>query len=236
MPRSITRLILELTPIWLRRSVGTGFSRLTRTKRAIHESPLRNAHALYKIAIAFLLFGTASVLCKAGGASDSARANSDSAEAQSNRAKAQSDSGRVKSDSAKVKSKLSKFSRTATAMRDGITLTLTLEDSVISVAKRLKGTLVAVNTTKQFRTLRFTSTCQLGYTLRKGNKVVLQYPGTCGAALSQLDLKAGESHTYPIDAEFKDYKGKQLVKDTYSLYAYLLDGNSPALTTTIKVK
>jgi hypothetical protein len=70
----------------------------------------------------------------------------------------------------------------------------------------------------------------------QNNTVVILYPTAFRPALSSFRLQPNESKTFLVRTEFRDQNGQLLNPGTYTLSAYLLDGEYPKVNKTITIR
>jgi len=101
----------------------------------------------------------------------------------------------------------------------------------------LTGEFIVTNQSESEKVFTFLNLQQHGFTLTdQNNTVVILYPTGFHPALTSFRLQPNESKTYPIRTEFRDQNGQLLDPGTYTLSAYLLDGEYPKVSTTIKIR
>lgn len=120
---------------------------------------------------------------------------------------------------------------------DQIVYKLDVPKTEFELADTLTGEFIVTNQTESEKVFNFLNLQQHGFTLTdQNNTVVILYPTGFSPMLSSFRLQPNESKTYPIRTEFRDHNGQLLNPGTYTLSAYLLDGEYPKVSTTIKIR
>ena len=84
---------------------------------------------------------------------------------------------------------------------------------------------------------RFPSGCQYGFTVIKNQDTLFDSREKvgCTAAITLLKIKPGQTKVFRIPFELLD-NNKKLKKGVYKLNAFLLEGHTPAISTSFKVE
>ncbi|MDX1638904.1 MAG: BsuPI-related putative proteinase inhibitor [Balneolaceae bacterium] len=118
-------------------------------------------------------------------------------------------------------------------------LVLNLEKQEVGHLSQLEAQFSVKNISGGPISYRFSSGCQHGFTIEKGNELVFdsRMAYGCTQALTELNLEPGESKTYSILLEsISDDEFKTNDAGIYQLNAFLLEGYSPEVSTSFTLK
>lgn len=120
---------------------------------------------------------------------------------------------------------------------DQIAYKLIIPRTEFDVTDTLTGDFIVTNESSSEKVFNFLNLQQHGFTLiNQNNTVVIVRPTGFRPALSSFQLQTNESKTFSIRTEFRDQNGQLLNPGTYTLTAYLLDGEYPKVSKTIKIR
>jgi hypothetical protein len=125
----------------------------------------------------------------------------------------------------------------ATLIQDKMEYRLSVQKSIFLLTDTLHGTYTVTNRTGAVKQFFFANMQQWGYRLTDvhGN-MPLFYPNLVSPATSTMELQDGESREFVLVFRFKNFNSEYINRRGYTLAAYLLDNNSPAVTVTITVE
>lgn len=117
---------------------------------------------------------------------------------------------------------------------DRINFHLSLDKKEYELPDTLKIKFTITNFSGASKTFHFSSSCHLGFRIMLSDDSVIQYPEACLAVLTSLTISSGTSKEINIDYLLERFRG--LIPGTeYKIEAFLLDNNSPVLSTVIKL-
>lgn len=124
-----------------------------------------------------------------------------------------------------------------TISHEGMEYRLTLPKNRYLLTDTISGSYTVTNRTGTVKTFFFANIQQFGFRLTDlHGKTPLFSPAIVSPATSSLELPAGETKEFVLNAVFKDFNGTYINRQEYTLAAYLLDNNSPAAAVSITVE
>ncbi|MCH2451524.1 MAG: BsuPI-related putative proteinase inhibitor [Gracilimonas sp.] len=127
------------------------------------------------------------------------------------------------------------FLSAGSGTNDAMKLKVTADN--IEVMQHIEADFTFTNVTNKRVEYGFPSSCQHGFKVKNGDKVLFnsQYEYGCLAVLTSFELAPGESKTFKIDlSNGGDYE--YLESGTYTLEAFLLNEDSDTVSTNFEVE
>jgi hypothetical protein len=118
---------------------------------------------------------------------------------------------------------------------EDVQLNLKLDQQTYSVSDTLKGTFVVTNFSPNTVTFKFSSSCQYGLKIKSGNTVFREMPEICATVLTRLTLRSGQSEVYKFELILVDKEYNNLLQGDYEVEAFLLNGNSSAVSKSFTI-
>lgn len=116
---------------------------------------------------------------------------------------------------------------------DGISFQLVTDSKEYNLPDTLNIKIVIANHSGRAKTFNFNSSCHLGFRLMIDDNPIINFPQACLAVLTSLTIIADETKEvrvlYPMDR----FRGL-ISGNGYQLEVFLMDNNSPVLSSIIK--
>jgi len=100
----------------------------------------------------------------------------------------------------------------------------------------LTGIFTVTNNTDNDLSYTFGSGCQYGLVISNKSGIVFEYPFSCPAVLTYLNLKSGEKKDYQVSIVLRDDKNQILSKGIYKVKAYILGNSNIAASAEFEIK
>lgn len=120
-----------------------------------------------------------------------------------------------------------------------LNLKITLEHEEYRSMQQVKADFTVTNISNRTIRYGFSSGCQHGFTVEKGDKLILdsQQLYGCTTSFSQLNLSPGESKIYTISlADISKEHTKSLEQGVYTINAFLLNNYSPEVSASFVLR
>ena len=118
----------------------------------------------------------------------------------------------------------------------GVIYLISLPKKEFSRADTLQFTFIITNTNSIEKDYTFGSSCHVGFKLVDNLKTAMSWPNICAAVVTGISVKPGETKKIEVNSTFTNFDGKLISPRTYLLQAFLLNNNSPVLSSVINVK
>lgn len=118
---------------------------------------------------------------------------------------------------------------------------LILKNATVESIPDVEAEFTLVNKTLQNQTFGFSSGCQFGFTVERGEEVIFDSRQNllCTAALTSFTLQPGENKTFPISFNRFGSSTEDDLQDIqsgkYTLTAFLLNEQSPEISKSFEV-
>lgn len=119
----------------------------------------------------------------------------------------------------------------------GIEYSVSVPTNNYTLRDTLTVTFYVKNNSTSPKSYHFANVQQLGFNIiDRLNRIVIFYPMIVSPALSSFIVNPGESKTLTAKSLFKNSGGNYIPTGNYILKAYLLDRNSPQLSSRISIQ